>query len=381
MQAHVSIILPVHNAEPWLDECLRSVLQQDFEGTMELSVFNDASKDKSGAIIEKWRVKLEDSGVHVIIGGHDSLSPRGVGYSKNQAVAQSSGSYLCFLDSDDVMMPQRVRLQHQAAVQHPSSIVGCRVRRDPPNSTERYTRWINQLTPEQLLTQVFTANGPTVIMPTWFCSRAWFSHVGPFDEGGQGVPEDLLFFYEHLRKGGGVVRVDQSLLLYRYHPRAATHSVLETTIWTHRVRFLEEQALPRWAAFTIWNAGKQGRRLYRSLTAASQRKVVAFCDVDENKIRKGFYCHEDSQERPKPRIPILHFRAARPPFVICVKLKHLVLTVLFKTVSTRTGLAWSLNSGVFPLQTRETREEGQIAAERVEMFSRQDGFHSSDSII
>lgn len=61
--------------------------------------------------------------------------------------------------------------------------------------------------------------------------------------------------------------------------------------------------------------------------------------------------------------------------------KHLVLTVLFKTVSTRTGLAWSLNSGVFPLQTRETREEGQIAAECVEMFSRQDGFHSSDSII
>nr|XP_054312061.1 UDP-GlcNAc:betaGal beta-1,3-N-acetylglucosaminyltransferase-like protein 1 isoform X6 [Pongo pygmaeus] len=227
MKAHVSIILPVHNAEPWLDECLRSVLQQDFEGTMELSVFNDASKDKSGAIIEKWRVKLEDSGVHVIIGGHDSPSPRGVGYSKNQAVAQSSGSYLCFLDSDDVMMPQRVRLQHEAAVQHPSSIIGCRVRRDPPNSTERYTRWINQLTPEQLLTQVFTSNGPTVIMPSWFCSRAWFSHVGPFDEGGQGVPEDLLFFYEHLRKGGGVIRVDQSLLLYRHHPQAATHSILE----------------------------------------------------------------------------------------------------------------------------------------------------------
>ncbi|XP_063473230.1 queuosine-tRNA galactosyltransferase isoform X3 [Symphalangus syndactylus] len=299
MQAHVSIILPVHNAEPWLDECLRSVLQQDFEGTMELSVFNDASKDKSGAIIEKWRVKLEDSAVHVIIGGHDSPSPRGEHREKTPLCArkgpspatESAGA--CLLDfpasrTDDVMMPQRVRLQHEAAVQHPSSIIGCRVRRDPPNSTERYTRWINQLTPEQLLTQ--------------------------------GVPEDLLFFYQHLRKGGSVIRVDQSLLLYRYHPQAATHAVLETTIWTHRVRFLEERALPHWAAFTIWNAGKQGRRLYRSLTATSQRKVVAFCDVDENKIRKGFYCHEDSQERPKPRIPILHFRAARPPFVICVKL-------------------------------------------------------------
>ncbi|XP_058417966.1 UDP-GlcNAc:betaGal beta-1,3-N-acetylglucosaminyltransferase-like protein 1 isoform X2 [Diceros bicornis minor] len=286
--AHVSVILPVHNAEAWLDECLRSVLQQDFEGSMELSVFNDASKDKSMTIIEEWKMKLEDSGILVVIGGHDSPSPRGVGYSKNQAIAQSSGSYLCFLDSDDVMMPQRVRLQHEAAVRHPTS--------------------------------VFTSNGPTVVMPTWFCSRVWFSHVGPFDEGGQGVPEDLLFFYNHLRKGGGVVRVDQSLLLYRYHPNAATHSVLETTIWTHRVRFLEERALPHWASFTIWNAGRQGRRLYRSLTAGSRCKVVAFCDVDENKIKKGFYCYEDSQERPKPRVPILHFRAARPPFVICVKL-------------------------------------------------------------
>ncbi|XP_036159537.1 UDP-GlcNAc:betaGal beta-1,3-N-acetylglucosaminyltransferase-like protein 1 isoform X8 [Myotis myotis] len=77
MRAQVSVILPVHNAEPWLDECLRSVLQQDFEGSMELSVFNDASKDKSMAIIEKWKVKLEGSGILVVIGGHDSPSPRG----------------------------------------------------------------------------------------------------------------------------------------------------------------------------------------------------------------------------------------------------------------------------------------------------------------
>uniref|UniRef100_A0A4X1V529 UDP-GlcNAc:betaGal beta-1,3-N-acetylglucosaminyltransferase like 1 n=1 Tax=Sus scrofa TaxID=9823 RepID=A0A4X1V529_PIG len=273
--AQVSVILPVHNAEPWLDECLGSVLQQDFEGRLELSIFNDASKDKSMAVIEKWKEKLEASGILVVVGGHDSPSPRGVGYSKNQAVAQSSGAYLCFLDSDDVMMPQRVRLQHAAAAQHPTSIIGCQVQREPPNSTQRYTRWLNQLEPGQLLTQAFTSHGPTVPMPTWFCSRAWFSHVGPFDEGGRGVPEDLLFFYEHLRKGGGVVRVDRSLLMYRYHPAAATHAVLETTIWTLRVRFLEEQALPRWATFTIWNAGRQGRRLYRSLTAESRRKVGA----------------------------------------------------------------------------------------------------------
>ncbi|XP_032304197.1 UDP-GlcNAc:betaGal beta-1,3-N-acetylglucosaminyltransferase-like protein 1 isoform X6 [Coturnix japonica] len=283
----VSVIVPVHNSECWLDECLKSVWEQDFKQTMELSIFNDASKDGSAEIIAKWKIKLEDAGVPVIVGSNDSAQPRGVGFAKNQAIMQSSGTYLCFLDSDDVMMPQRVRLQHEAAIQHPNSIIGCQIRREPPESTERYTRWVNNLTEEQLLTQ--------------------------------GVPEDLLFFYKHLQKGGEVLRVNHCLLLYRYHPQAATHSVLEETIWNHRVKFLEDRVLSSWASFTIWNAGKQGKKLYRSLSPANRKKVTAFCDVDGKKIAKGFYTFEESEERPKPRIPICHFSQATPPFIICVK--------------------------------------------------------------
>ncbi|XP_041077191.1 UDP-GlcNAc:betaGal beta-1,3-N-acetylglucosaminyltransferase-like protein 1 isoform X2 [Polyodon spathula] len=242
------------------------------------------------------------------------------GYAKNQAVSQSRGKYLCFLDADDVMMPQRVKLQYEASLECPTCIIGCQVRREPEGSTERYTRWINGLTQSQLLTQVFTSHGPTVIMPSWFCARDWFNQVGRFNEGGKGVPEDLLFFYESLRKGGGVYRVDECLLMYRYHSQAATHSVLEDTIWNHRVTFLEERVLSHWASFTIWNAGKQGRKLYRGLSSANQKKVVAFCDVDENKIRKGFYTYEESKERPKPKIPVKHFKEATPPYIICVKL-------------------------------------------------------------
>uniref|UniRef100_A0A6J0SYW0 Queuosine-tRNA galactosyltransferase isoform X2 n=1 Tax=Pogona vitticeps TaxID=103695 RepID=A0A6J0SYW0_9SAUR len=342
----VSVILPVYNAESWLDECLQSVLDQDFQGSIELSVFNDSSTDNSVHMIQKWKVHLEEAGIRVVLGGNYSSQPRGVGFAKNHAVDQSSGMYLCFLDSDDVMMPQRIRLQWEAAIQHPNCIIGCQIRREPVEATERYTRWINSLTEEQLLTQentryeekskslhhgsfmdqseeqfqIFTSHGPTVIMPTWFCSREWFCHLGRFDEGGKGTPEDLLFFYEHIRKGGGVFRVNKCLLLYRYHLQAATHSVLESTIWTHRVLFLEERILNHWTGFTIWNAGKQGRKLFRSLSSANQKKVEAFCDVDENKIAKGFYTYEESKENPKPKIPILHFKDASPPFIICMKL-------------------------------------------------------------
>ncbi|XP_061088250.1 UDP-GlcNAc:betaGal beta-1,3-N-acetylglucosaminyltransferase-like protein 1 isoform X2 [Conger conger] len=294
----VSVILPMYNASRWLDDCLQAVLKQDFQGSMELSVFDDCSTDDSLAVMGRWTERLQDGGIAVVISGHDSGRPKGAGYAKNQAVVQSRGRFLCFQDA----------------------IVGCQVRRLPEGSTERYTRWINTLSPEQLLTQAYTSHGPTVIMPTWFFSRSWFRQVGAFHEGGKGVPEDLLFFYQNLRLGGGVVRLEECLLVYRYHELAASHFVLEETMWNLRVAFLQERVLSQWDSFTIWNAGKQGRKLYRSLSPANRKKVKAFCDVDENKIKKGFYTYEESEERTKPRVPVQHFREASPPFIVCVKL-------------------------------------------------------------
>uniref|UniRef100_A0A8C5D0I8 Glycosyltransferase 2-like domain-containing protein n=1 Tax=Gouania willdenowi TaxID=441366 RepID=A0A8C5D0I8_GOUWI len=292
----VSIIMPVYNASCWLDECLQAILSQDFTGSMELSVFDDASTDESIKVLEAWREKLGARGISMLISGHKSAQPRGVGYAKNRAISQSHGKYFCFQDADDVMLPQRVRLQYEAVLCHQTSLIGCKVQRLPEGSTERYTRWINNLTQEQLTTQVFTSHGPTVIMPTWFCSKKWFQEVGSFDEGGKGVPEDLLFFYQSLRQGGGLARVDRCLLVYRYHEEATTHSVTEETIWKLRVDFLQERVLSCWENFTIWNAGKQGRKLYRSLSRTNRNKVKAFCDVDENKIQKGFYTYEDAKD-------------------------------------------------------------------------------------
>lgn len=61
--------------------------------------------------------------------------------------------------------------------------------------------------------------------------------------------------------------------LWGWSPPAWSCPPCRTTIWSHRVRFLEERALPHWATFTIWNAGRQGRRLYRSLTPGARAKV------------------------------------------------------------------------------------------------------------
>ncbi|XP_071813362.1 queuosine-tRNA galactosyltransferase-like [Apostichopus japonicus] len=316
----VSVILPVYNAANWLDECLQSVQNQSFSGKLELSTFNDSSTDNSLAILQKWRPILEGKGVTVIIGGHTEQKPKGVGFAKNSAVRQSHGRYLCFLDADDVMNPGRVESQLNAAKENPDAIIGSQFRREPPDSTERFTRWCNTISPRQLYTQIYTSHGPTVAMPTWFCARTVFDKVGGFDESGKGTPEDLIFFLKHLSSEGKVHRVDERLMMYRYHPQATTHSIHRDTIWSIRLEALEDNVISKWSQFTIWSAGKQGKRFYRSLRDENKEKVMAYCDVDEKKIEKGVYIYEESKVLPKPRIPILHFTNAKPPFIICVKL-------------------------------------------------------------
>jgi len=183
--------------------------------------------------------------------------PRGVGFGKNRAVENSRGEYLCFLDADDVMIPDRVTRQLEAAGEFltPKEVlVGSQFVRDPPGSTERYTQWCNSLTSEELWTRRFCEC--TVIMPTWFCHREAFTRVGGFSERGRGTPEDLIFFYHHLDLGGRLLKVDTPLLRYRYHLTSASHSVDRWTIWDVRIAAIQKGLLDHVASFTIWNAGK-----------------------------------------------------------------------------------------------------------------------------
>lgn len=317
----VSVIIPVRNCENYLDACLSSIYEQDFTGSVEVSVFDDSSTDNSLKIIHDWKAKLEQRGISLVdIEGRDSR-PRGPGFGRNRAVEQSSGSFLCFMDADDIMHPSRIAKQFKVASLNPNAVVGSRFIRHPDGSTKRFTKWANTLNCRQLYLQAYTSNGPTVIMPTWFCSRKVFEAVGGFDEGGLGTPEDLIFFYRHLDLGGTLICVEDVLVTYYYyHSASATFSIKEDIIWTLRMDALERRVLVHWKTFTIWNAGKQGRRFFRSLSEENRKKVVAFCDVDAKKLAKGAYTYEDSQISPKVRIPIIHFKIAAPPFIICVKL-------------------------------------------------------------
>lgn len=93
----VSVIIPCHNGMPWIDECLASCATQDYDGPLEVSIFDDSSTDGSDVCIRSWAVRLQDAGITCVCSGNrwpesvgsDPAAPAGgAGRARNKAVAQ-----------------------------------------------------------------------------------------------------------------------------------------------------------------------------------------------------------------------------------------------------------------------------------------------------
>ena len=113
----LTIGLPVYNAAPWLEEALRSIFAQSF-GDWELLVVDDGSSDASAAIARQVR----DPRVRVFADGQH----RGLAARLNQIAARARAPYVARMDADDMMHPQRLRLQMEFLEAH-SEVdgVGC----------------------------------------------------------------------------------------------------------------------------------------------------------------------------------------------------------------------------------------------------------------
>ncbi|XP_034833379.1 queuosine-tRNA galactosyltransferase-like [Maniola hyperantus] len=318
---HISVIIPVYNGGKWINNCMKSIANQtvfDTELQVEIVVYNDGSTDQSNQILDDWAKYFLMR--NILFKNIGSAKSKGVGAAKNAAVHASSGEYLCFQDIDDVMHSDRILLQWEVARLDHSCLIGCRINRDPPNSTPRFVRWANNIQQSQMKVQIYLSYGPTILMPTWFCHRSVFDKVGGFDETGFGTPEDLLFFYDHVDAGGDLYRIDKELLLYTYHEDATTFSIMKNKIQQIQVKRLEMSVIPQWKNFTVWNAGKAGRKFVRMLNPDNVKKIKAFCDVDKKKIGRTIELYCPVIRKVIVKLPVIHFKHAEPPIVICVKL-------------------------------------------------------------
>ena len=93
----VSVIIPVYNTEPWLKECLDSVLCQTM-ADFEVICVDDGSTDRSGDVLREYAAK--DARFCVI-----SQRNQGQSAARNAGLNIAWGEYIFFLDSDDYIEP------------------------------------------------------------------------------------------------------------------------------------------------------------------------------------------------------------------------------------------------------------------------------------
>ncbi len=100
----VTVVIPVYNVEKYVKECVDSVLAQTYSN-LEVIAVNDGSKDGSLAVLEQY----EDARLRII-----TQSNAGLSAARNTGLKNAHGSYICFIDSDDIISPYYVEKLYQS---------------------------------------------------------------------------------------------------------------------------------------------------------------------------------------------------------------------------------------------------------------------------
>lgn len=106
----VTVLMPVYNAAPYLEQAIRSILEQTFED-FEFLIINDGSKDASGEIIQSFKDK------RIVFINHEKNS--GIVVTLNEGLTAARGKYIARMDNDDISLPRRFEEQIAFMESHP----------------------------------------------------------------------------------------------------------------------------------------------------------------------------------------------------------------------------------------------------------------------
>lgn len=111
----ISVIMPVYNAEKWLEQCVASI-QNNTYSNLEIICVNDGSTDNSLKVLQK--IASRDERVVVV-----TKENEGVSKARNYAMARATGEYIMFVDADDWIEPDTCEKAIAAITRYNADIV------------------------------------------------------------------------------------------------------------------------------------------------------------------------------------------------------------------------------------------------------------------
>ena len=276
-----SILVPVYQAERYIDECIQSVLEQTYKN-WELILIDDGSVDRSGKICDRYAEKYPDIRVY-----HKGKS--GQLQTRLYGIDRACGDYYVFLDSDDTLKPHALQTMYDNLQMQDCDCLVYGYERVKGNQIlersakeeeicitdkrELYRKcflgYYNSLCRKVVRASVFR-QGEKEYAP--------FFHIR--------IGEDLLHSIEILKNSREVVFIDDRLYNYRLNP----HSVMETAtykdcdhidyiVWETVWDFLNEQK--------VFNEKDvmEFRGYYRGPITADLCRISSAAISMENKLR------------------------------------------------------------------------------------------------
>lgn len=160
--ALISVIVPVYNVQDYLERCINSIWQQTYRN-LEIILVDDGSTDHSGKMCDAFAAK--DSRIKVIHKKNGGLSD-----ARNAGLAQATGEYIGYVDSDDWIEPQMYDTMYRACKVQNAEVAICRYQGIYEGAVrEKGSGEITPLTQEALLQAYICGDDKLVIYNSVWC--------------------------------------------------------------------------------------------------------------------------------------------------------------------------------------------------------------------
>lgn len=226
----VSIIVPVYNAEPYLEQCLNSISAQTYRN-LEIILVDDGSADRSGEICDGY---AERDGRFRVIRKENG----GPADARSAGLCAAEGSYIGFVDSDDYIAPEMFEMLAAACVNNRARMSCCgfcltdgsRILETWPCGKDRTAD------PETVLGDMLTGKCNTPVLWNKLFSADLFDGIS-FPKGE--VHEDFAVLHLLTGKAGRIAYTDHIGYYYRKHGSEAAVSSYSTAMMEQQFKDIE----------------------------------------------------------------------------------------------------------------------------------------------
>lgn len=215
----ISVIIPIYNGGTLLESCIESVLAQSFTD-FELLLIDDASTDGSATVCARF------ASSHSQIRFFQNAENIGLSRSRNVGIFHARGQYITFVDADDTIHPDFIKLTHQVASQQNCEIVIARHKSVSPkwqNQAHHFTELLPKVeyfTPTKAIEKALYQN--RVACSTW--SKLYKKELLAPEQFRVTGYEDLDSFYLIFFKAAKIAYISAPLYFYTQNPASYLHT-------------------------------------------------------------------------------------------------------------------------------------------------------------